>query len=536
MGFYDPLTDSGFMPPADDRAVVVEMTADEVDLARLAPLSDLAKSAPQHADADLSPDVMAALDPGMTPAEEVGLVLDRPDVELAAKIAEELDTWQAQYKARNDQADPPLPELLAEAMRRANRDKDLSDRPPAAIGRMAYRRSRGLFGLEQFLDDPEVADVSINSHNNVWIEKAGQLLRVSSPFLSVRDIDLLVQRIDIGQPTLKDPIRDGSFEYPLEHARREGTEPVGVRVNIVHASRAADGETSLAMRKPVSSGYDVLQTWTRVQPGMDKAPLSEQAEAFLEMCVKARVNILVVGGTGSGKTSILKGLLKLMPDDERIMAVEDSHEIVLTNPNSKGLVAVGGTTLAELIEAGMRMRPDRIIVGECRKPKEVNAFLEAINTGHDGSITTTHASSAKDGLYRLLTLACRDGDGDEKQVGQLLFSGLHLIIYLGAQKVRQPDGSTARLRRVMDIASIFDFSTATGSAQFVTQSVFGRFMSDAYGSAPDFDKIEIGQDMTCRGISGISPRLMAHLMTQGLTTEEIAAAVQVDRDANASRV
>lgn len=546
MGFYDTLGTEGFSPPADDSAPSDEAIDERLNSfaarsgeeASFAPLAGLSDNSDEHADASTDPEVLNALDPGMTPAEEVGQVLNRGDLELAAEISDLLEDWGRRYKNAHEQEDAPMDAWLTEAMKHANQMKDRAERPPAAIGRMAFRRARGLMGMEQFLDNPLVADISINAHDNVWLEVGGQLQRVVSPLLSPRDTNMLIQRMQIGLPTVGKPIVDDSFYYPLEHSRRPGTEQIGVRVNITDGSIAADKETSISMRKPISSRYDILETWTdpvSYPDGSEMAPLPRQAADFLALAVRARCSILLIGGTGSGKTSLLKGLLKLVPDDERLMVIEDSHEIKLTNPNSKGLVATGNTDIAQLIEAGMRMRPDRIIVGECRKPAEVRAFLEAINTGHDGSITTTHASSARDGLYRLLTLASESSN--EKQVGQLLAAGLHILVYMGVKKMDAVDDEPGyRIRRVMEIASIVEFSTSSGAATFTTQPIFGRFMRDAYGSTYNYDNIEIAQEMVGRGIHGIGARLMSHFNTQGVSREQLIEALHVDPDNDSDKV
>ncbi len=231
--------------------------------------------------------------------------------------------------------------------------------------------------------------------------------------------------------------------------------------------------------------------------------------------------VIVVGGTGSGKTSLLKGLLAQIGTHERIVTVEETAELVVKFDNLAQLLARDPWDIGDLIQIAMRMRPDRIIVGECRAPKEVGGFIEAINTGHAGSITTTHASGVEDGLQRLLTLAAQNESSKSsiENVGRLVANGLDVIVYLGVAYQPNADGELTRMRRVVEIATIDSFLIQHGSPTFVTSPLFGRFIDPQDPSS----FTDIGFPLLCAGYGRLTERFKARMRTNGLDMEKFRA-------------
>jgi len=293
----------------------------------------------------------------------------------------------------------------------------------------------GLGPLEPLLADPTVADVLVNSYRNVYVERNGVLERVPVQFRDerhlLRIIDKIVsrvgRRVDESQPWVDARLEDGS------------------RVNAIIRPCAIDGPT-LSIRK---FSRDPLTLERLVERGV----LSEQARRVLHALVEARLNILISGGTGSGKTTMLNALSAFIDPRQRIVTIEDAAELQLkqehvvrleTRPASiEGSAAV---TQRDLVRNALRMRPDRIIVGEVRG-SEAFDMLQAMNTGHDGSMTTIHANTARDALSRLEQMvAMMGGELPLSAVRQQVAAGINVVLQLA----RLSDGS----RRVMSVSEI----------------------------------------------------------------------------------
>lgn len=293
----------------------------------------------------------------------------------------------------------------------------------------------GLGPLEPLLEDPGVADVLVNSYRNVYVERYGRLERVNVQFRDerhlMRIIDKIVtrvgRRVDESQPWVDARLEDGS------------------RVNVIIRPCAIDGPT-LSIRK---FSRDPLTLDRLVEIGT----LSPEAVALLRGLVEARLNILISGGTGTGKTTMLNALSAFIDPAQRLVTIEDAAELQLkqdhvvrleTRPASaEGTTAV---TQRDLVRNALRMRPDRIIVGEVRGAEAFD-MLQAMNTGHDGSMTTIHANSARDALSRLEQMvAMMGGEIPLSAVRRQIASGLEVVLQLA----RLPDGS----RRIMSIAEI----------------------------------------------------------------------------------
>lgn len=283
----------------------------------------------------------------------------------------------------------------------------------------------GFGPIQPLLDDPDVSEIMVNGPKKIFVEKKGQLSKSEITFDDddhvVRIIDRIImplgRRVDFDSPTVDARLPDGS------------------RVNAVVRPVSIDGP-SITIRK---FRKDKLKTEDLIAFGSITKHMAE----FLEACVRARFNIVISGGTGSGKTTLLNVVSGFIPESERIVTIEDAAELQLqqdhvmrmeTKPaNADGLHAV---TIRELVKNSLRMRPDRIVVGEVRGGEALD-MLQAMNTGHDGSLTTVHSNSPRDALSRLETLVLMAGmDLPLKVVRQQISSAIDLIV----QQTRFKDG------------------------------------------------------------------------------------------------
>jgi type IV secretion system protein VirB11 len=263
------------------------------------------------------------------------------------------------------------------------------------------------------LEQPDVTEVMVNRPGEVWIERAGQpaMVRIEAPDVD----DILLGRLaaQIARTTHQGVNR----ESPLLAAVLAG----GERVQMIgppatRAGWALSIRRHLTIELPLET-YDLplpAPAEARVDPTMERDRIRSEPIAFLRDAVRARKTVLISGGTSSGKTTFLNALLKVVPADERIITVEDTPEIVVSQPNALGLVAVKGdlgemkATVEDLLQASLRLRPDRIIVGEIRG-RETATFLRAINTGHPGSFTTVHANSPEGALEQIALMVMQSG-------------------------------------------------------------------------------------------------------------------------------
>ena len=283
----------------------------------------------------------------------------------------------------------------------------------------------GFGPIQSLLDDPDISEIMVNGPKKIFVEKKGQLTKSEVTFDDddhvIRIIDRIImplgRRVDFDSPTVDARLPDGS------------------RVNAVVRPVSIDGP-SITIRK---FRKDKLKVENLIEFGS----ISKQMADFLEACVKARFNIVISGGTGSGKTTLLNVVSGFIPEVERIITIEDAAELQLqqehvmrmeTKPaNSDGLHAV---TIRDLVKNSLRMRPDRIVVGEVRGGEALD-MLQAMNTGHDGSLTTVHSNSPRDAISRLETLILMAGmDLPLKVVRQQISSAIDLIV----QQTRLKDG------------------------------------------------------------------------------------------------
>lgn len=307
----------------------------------------------------------------------------------------------------------------------------------------------GLGPLEPLLSDPSVSDILVNNYGNVYIERKGMLQKTDIVFrdnnhlmqIIERIVSRVGRRIDESSPYVDARLSDGS------------------RVNAIIPPLAIDGPV-LSIRR---FGVDPLKMFDLIALGT----IDERMAMILQACVKSRLNILISGGTGTGKTTMLNVLSEYIPESERIVTIEDSAELQLKQdhvvrletrpPNIEGK---GEVTQRDLVRNALRMRPDRIVLGEVRSSEALD-MLQAMNTGHDGSISTIHSNSPRDALSRLGTMVMMAGmDLPDRAIREQISSAINLLIQL----VRFPDGS----RKIVKVAEI----TGMEGNTIVMQDIF----------------------------------------------------------------
>ncbi|MFL6332894.1 MAG: CpaF family protein [Pyrinomonadaceae bacterium] len=293
----------------------------------------------------------------------------------------------------------------------------------------------GLGPLEPLLADPEVCDILVNSPKKVYIERRGKLELTNVEFKDDEHLMRVIERI---VSTVGRRIDESS---PMVDARLQD----GSRVNAIIPPLSLDGPV-LSIRR---FGAEPLRMATLIE----KNALTKDMADMFEMCVRARLNVLISGGTGAGKTTLLNALSAYIPNDERIVTIEDSAELQLQQPhvvrletrppNIEGRGEVGQR---DLVKNALRMRPDRIVIGEVRGGEAID-MLQAMNTGHDGSLTTVHANTPRDALARLETMIQMTGMRlSDRAMRQQVASALDLVI----QAARLSDGT----RRITSISEI----------------------------------------------------------------------------------
>ena len=319
----------------------------------------------------------------------------------------------------------------------------------------------GLGPLEPLLKDPDITEIMVNSPTNIYIEREGKISRASIAF---RDNGHIMQVIDKIVSPLGRRIDESS---PMVDARL----PDGSRVNAVIPPLSVQGPC-ITIRKFSKEPYGIDDL-------VSFGTLSAEMAQFLRACVQARVNILVSGGIGSGKTTTLNVLSSFIPDDERIITIEDAAELQLHQehvitlesrpPNIEGK---GRVTIRDLVINSLRMRPDRIIVGEVRGAETLD-MLQAMNTGHEGSITTCHANSSRDALARIETMVLMAGtELPSRAIREQISSALNLIVH----QSRLRDGT----RKITAISEIVGMEGNTITLQDIF--VFEQSGIDAKGN------------------------------------------------------
>lgn len=366
----------------------------------------------------------------------------------------------------------------------------MTDRPMSSADRTRVSQEiaddiLGYGPLEPLLRDPDLTEVMVNSYQDIYVERSGKLVRVEATFSDEahlrRTIDKIVSKIG----------RRVDETSPMVDARL----PDGSRVNAIIPPLALDG-SKLTIRKFSEDPYTVDDL-------ISFGTLTRQSADLLEACVRGRLNILVSGGTGAGKTTTLNVLSSFIPDDERIVTIEDAAELRLRQDHvlrlesrPANIEGKGAITIRDLVRNSLRMRPDRIVVGEIRDAAALD-MLQAMNTGHDGSISTLHANTPRDALSRLETMVLMAGmDLPVRAIREQVSSAVDLII----QQTRLKDGT----RRITAITEIVGMEGDI----ITTQDVF---LFD-YGAGMD----ENGKFKGGLASMGLRPRFLERLADHGV--------------------
>lgn len=357
------------------------------------------------------------------------LILERQIGEIRSRIYEHLDI-------EPDIADKDIGGLIDECMQEVGAGR-LSITEREMIRREVFNSIRKLDVLQELLEDDTITEVMINGYRNIFIEREGRIIKWQKHFESAQRLEDVAQRI----AALSNRIVNESI--PIVDTRLAD----GSRVNIVLPPVSIEG--------PVITIRKFYDTPITIEKLMEYGSVTLEAAQFLEKAVQAGYNIFISGGTGSGKTTFLNALSNYIPKEERIITIEDSAELQIKNvenlvrleARNANVEGKNEVTIRDLIKSSLRMRPDRIVVGEVRGAETID-MLQAMNTGHDGSMSTGHSNSAADMLSRLETMVLMGMDMPISAIKQQIASAIDLIVHLG----RLRDKS----RRVLQIVEVLN--------------------------------------------------------------------------------
>ncbi|MBA3406161.1 MAG: CpaF family protein [Gemmatimonadaceae bacterium] len=413
--------------------------------------------------------------------QETLTTLDRVKVDLHRKLIERLDLEALEQITDERLINAEIRAVVVELLRGEATPLSLADREDI-IEHVLYEIT-GLGPIEPLFRDLSISDILVNGSKEIFIERHGRLTRVAATFRNdahvLAVIDRIVSRVG----------RRVDESSPMVDARL----PDGSRVNAIIPPLAIDGPV-LSIRR---FGIDLT-----IQKLMDGDSFNEQMATLMAGCVAARLNILISGGTGSGKTTLLNAMASFIPADQRIITIEDAAELRLQQdhvvrletrpPNAEG---EGEVAARDLVKNALRMRPDRIIVGEVRSGEALD-MLQAMNTGHEGSMTTIHANTPRDALSRLETMILMAGANlPDRAMREQISSALDLII----QVSRLADGT----RKIVSIVEI----TGMEGPVTATQEIY-HFRRQ--GIAPD------GKVMGHFEATGVRPVFMERLAIAGI--------------------
>ena len=409
-----------------------------------APNGGLGETALPSAPAAAQPQPAAKIDPQATLRRKIreqiqDELIVRMDLKRMTASGVDREGLERQARAKID-------EIVSEVIKSGKLPRSMD---PERIKKEVFDEALRLGPLEDLLDDPTVSEIMVNGPHQVYVERGGRLQLTDLQFADDASVNAIIERIvaplgrriDESQPYVDARLKDGS------------------RVNAIIPPLSLSGP-SITIRKFSKKTLTVedfirFGTW------------NANAAAFMEVCVKLRKNIIVAGGTGSGKTTLLNLLSSFIPETERIVTVEDAAELKLVQPHVVRLEArppnvegKGAVTIRDLVKNCLRMRPDRIIVGECRSGEALD-MLQAMNTGHDGSLTTVHANSPRDVVSRLETMVLMSGmELPSRAIREQIASAVDIIIH----ESRLADGS----RKVTAITEV----TGMEGQNIVMQDLF----------------------------------------------------------------
>lgn len=333
---------------------------------------------------------------------------------------------------------------------------DLGPNEPSFLNEI-YEYATNYGALEQFFEDPDVSEIMVNGPNQIFIEKNGKMFLTEAKYDSEIQLRFAINHI------INPFGRYVNYKHPMVDAHLKD----GSRLNAVIPPVAQQG-SCLSIRR-------FLKDKLAIQDLIDKNAITQGMADFVAVCVAARLNVIVAGNTSSGKTTFLNILARAIPDHERIVTIEDSVELQMLQTHKVSLEArppdyngEGQVTIRDLVRNSLRMRPDRIIVGEIRGGEALD-MLQAMNTGHDGSMTTVHSNSPRDTLSRLETMTLMAGfELPVLAIRKQISAALDLIVYLtrfpdGTRKVTQISEVAGMESEVITLTDIFQFQqTGTG--------------------------------------------------------------------------
>ena len=342
-----------------------------------------------------------------------------------------------------DLSDDEILELIDDLIAQSDPSRRMRFADRCQMKRELFNSVRRLDILQQLLDDDTVTEIMVNGTDSIFVERAGRLSRWDRRFSSREKLQDIVQTIAAYSN------RVANESVPIVDARLSR----GERVNIVMNPVAIEGPVITIRRFPEHPiSMEELIRWNSI---------TAEAADFLKKAVRAGYNIFISGGTGSGKTTFLNALSNFIPEDERIITIEDNAELQIRGcrnlvrlearrPNAEG---DGEVTIRDLIRASLRMRPDRIIVGEVRGEETID-MLQSLNTGHDGSLSTGHGNSPRDMLSRLETMVLMGLEIPVPAVRRQIASGIDLMVHLSRMRDRS--------RKVLEILEIDGYDVSSG--------------------------------------------------------------------------
>ncbi len=359
------------------------------------------------------------------------------DFEQEQKYVADIKKYVTDNLALSQISDEELEEKIQEIVLQRLKDQYCSVDQRVSIVQQVYSSIRGFGLLDSIISDDTITEVMINGAENVFIEQSGRLFKLDKQFESQRRLEDIIQRI-VGLAG-----REVNQASPICDTRL----PDGSRVNVVLPPIALCGPT-VTIRK-------FSKTPMTVEKLIKYGSITQDIADKLELLVRSKYNIFISGGTGSGKTTFLNALSNYIPKDERVITIEDSAELDITgvynlvrletrNANATG---AGQVSIRDLIKSSLRMRPERIVVGEVRGGEALD-MLQAMNTGHDGSLSTGHANSTEDMLSRLETMVLQGAAGlSLEAIRQQIASALDIIIHLS--RLRDKSRKTMEITEVL---------------------------------------------------------------------------------------
>ncbi len=365
----------------------------------------------------------------------------------SGELAELREAVRSRLSWDSSVSDDELLQLIENELFRRERTRRMTAGERKAAVTRLFHSFRGLDALQPLLEDNEITEIMINSHDEIYIERRGELQAVNLGFESTERLEDLIQSM-VGKVN-----RIVNEASPIVDARL----PDGSRVHVVLPPIALKGPTVTIRRFPQNPlGMTEL---------LAMEALSPEAADFLRQMVIAKYNLFISGGTGSGKTTFLNALSQWIPVDERVITIEDAAELQIRgvsnlvsletrNANSEGKGQIG---VRELIRASLRMRPNRIIVGEVRGAEALD-MLQAMNSGHEGSLSTGHSNGAKDMISRLETMVLSGADLPVAVVRKQIASAVDIIIHLSRFR-----DSTRRVAEICEVAGIREGEVVLGS-------------------------------------------------------------------------